>query len=284
LLQRFRLLLLAVAASLALAAPAAEAQVLYGADGAGGNPAANLYILDPATGSVVSTIGPIGFPVTGLAFHPITGVLYGTTGAEIGTPSLITINPSTGAGTLVGANTCGPIADITFRSDGTLFGWSECDDDLVTINLANGVETVVADSGFGTAGSGIAFSPGGTLFFTGNNSNGLLRTINPATGQEVDAVQMTGGPAPNRVNALAFNGAGTLYGSVKGTPGSLVTINTATGVVTTVGPTVADLDAIVFAPAVVVRQAPNVPTLSQWAVIALALLVVASVLWARRRT
>lgn len=54
--------------------------VLYGADGAAGNSTTNLYILDPTTGGIVSTVGPIGFAVTGLAIDPITGILYGSTG------------------------------------------------------------------------------------------------------------------------------------------------------------------------------------------------------------
>jgi len=125
-----------------------EAQVLYAADGADGH-LSNLYILNAATGAVSSTVGPIGFAVTGLAFHPTTGVLYGVTAVENSPPqpqpSLISINPSTGAGTLIGpvgpvgclvppANSTKPVTDITFRADGTLFGWSRCTDDLVTIN------------------------------------------------------------------------------------------------------------------------------------------------------
>ena len=41
----------------------AEAGTVYGADGQHGNPATNLYILDPATGVPLSTVGPIGFAV-----------------------------------------------------------------------------------------------------------------------------------------------------------------------------------------------------------------------------
>jgi WD40 repeat protein len=276
--QLIKLFAIAVAVA-GLAVEGAYGQVLYAADGQGGI-AGNLYIINPATGGVVRTIGPIGFAVTGLAFHPTTGVLYGTTGAENDPPALITINTTTGAGTLVGNNTCGPIADITFRNDGTLFGWTECNDRLVTVNTATGIETEIG-TGTGSAGSGIAFSPGGTLYFTGNNSNGALRTVDPVTGVTTVVVTMTGGPPPNRVNALAFGPGGTLYGSVKQSPGdTLVTINTTTGVVTTVGSLPPGTDAIVFGPAA--QQTP-VPTLSQWALIALTVLIAASVVAMRRR-
>src|SRR5262245_55839165 len=87
----------------AIAAPVSAAETLYGADGAQGNPS-NLLILDPRNGALICTIGPIGFGVTGLAVHPITGVLFGSTGNR--SPSLpghlITINKQTGAGTDVG--------------------------------------------------------------------------------------------------------------------------------------------------------------------------------------
>ncbi|MEO5701668.1 MAG: IPTL-CTERM sorting domain-containing protein [Casimicrobiaceae bacterium] len=270
--------------------PAALAQVLYGATGAGGSAAATLYVLDPATGGVVSTIGPIGFPVTGLAVHPTTGVLYGTTGIEIGTPSLIRINTTTGAGTLIGANSCGPIADISFRTDGTLFGWSQCNQgDLVTINLSTGVEAVVGLSGISpkTQGSGLAFSPGGTLFFTGSSSNGALRTINPATGAPTTVATLNGAPAVQPINALAFSAGGVLYGSLRGFPaGSLITIDTSTGLVTNIGTTVGGLDALAFGPSAAPPPTlvpANIPTLSEWAMIVLSLLIVGSVLLLRRR-
>jgi len=279
-----------------------QAQVLYAADGADGN-LSNLYILNAATGAVSSTVGPIGFGVTGLAFHPITGELYGVTTVENSPPqpqpSLIKINPATGAGTLIGplgpvgclvppASSTQPVTDITFRADGTLFGWSRCTDDLVTINLATGLATVVADSGLTTSGGdGIAFSPTGTLYFAGSRNNGPLRTINPATGLPTTGPTLNGGPAPtnNPINALAFNNAGVLFGSLRN-PAHIVTIDTTTGLITDVGSTVPDIDAIAFGPGTTPPPPPSsstpVPTLSQWSIIALGLLIVGSVLLRRR--
>ena len=48
---------------------------------------------------------------------------------------LITIDKTTGAGTMVGDRIPldpSPVPDITFTSDGTLFGWSKATDDLET--------------------------------------------------------------------------------------------------------------------------------------------------------
>lgn len=242
-------------ALLAGAGPADAAAILYGADGAGGNPNTALTILDPTTGGIVSTVGPVGFAVTGMAFHPTTGVLYGTTGAmSLGTAnSLITIDLATGAGTLVGPNGLGPVADIAFDAAGTLYGWAERgQDDLVTLDLTTGAASVVADSGLDTRASGLAFDASGTLWFAGqadSGSSGVLHTIDPATGLSTGTLPL---PSVGRLGALAFDDNGTLFaadGAINGTPIgtlSLLTIDTTTGAITTVGSTVPGLDAMAF--------------------------------------
>ena len=208
-------LTLGLAFSLAAAAPAFAAEVLYGADGGGGNPS-NLYILNPATGAIVSTVGPIGFAVTGLAIHPSTGVLYGSTGRNSATfpHSLITINKTTGAGTLVGSFVIGSLetmADLTFTSDGTLYGWLEpSSDDLYTINTATGAATLVGESGLNTFGSGLAASAANVLFFAGDGDTFELRTISRTTGLPT-TVGTLNGSSDLSISAMAFNAAGTLY-------------------------------------------------------------------------
>lgn len=121
----------------------------HGADGAGGNPATNLYVLDPTNGAIVSTIGPFGFAITGLAFDPSTGVLYGSTGNQSPTSpkSLVRIDTSTGAGTLIGSfGVSGQtMADLTFG--GTLYGSGSSRGDLYTVDRATGLATFVGASG-----------------------------------------------------------------------------------------------------------------------------------------
>jgi hypothetical protein len=74
--------------------------VLYGATG--GNVNSDLYLVDTTTGATTS-IGPIGFAVTGLAVDPISHTLYGST--SMNSPnspgSIITIDKATGAGKLL---------------------------------------------------------------------------------------------------------------------------------------------------------------------------------------
>src|SRR3954453_9009779 len=176
---RMRRLLAALVASccalLAVASLASAQEKLYGADGAQGNPS-NLYLLDPSSGAVLQNIGPIGFAVTGLAVDPSTGTLYGATSRGGRPPtaapdpgSLITINKTTGAGTLVGderPNDDEAAADITFTPDGALFGWlAPRPYDLVALDKPTGAATVVGESGLSTAGSGLASNSAGVLFF-----------------------------------------------------------------------------------------------------------------------
>src|SRR5512140_820859 len=81
----------------------ASGQTLYAATGSNGA-AGKLYTVDPATAASTlvgsTTIGASAIGLTGLAFHPVTGFLYGATSNATGVPnprSLVTINPTTGA-------------------------------------------------------------------------------------------------------------------------------------------------------------------------------------------
>ena len=97
--------------------------VLYGATG--GNVNSDLYTVNTATGATTS-LGPIGFAVTGLAVDPTTGTLYGSTSMQSPSNpgSIIAINKTTGAGTLVGSIGMPgeEVADLTFDAAGTLYG------------------------------------------------------------------------------------------------------------------------------------------------------------------
>ena len=249
----------------------AGAQTLYGAvPGA----TSSLYVIDPTTG-VGTPIGNIGFGITGLAFHPITGELYGTQGGVPGggpgafDRNLIRINRTTGAGTIIGPIGLGfgGIADIAFRADGTLFGWSENTDALITINLTTGQGTLVGtDPGISTRGSGLAFNAAGILHLAGNNGNGPLRTVNTATGLTTVGPTLTGAPHPTQpIPAMKFHPVtDVLYAVNRQVAGTgttfLITINTTNGQVTTIGPTVSRLDGLAWSPLPAAPPPPSVPT------------------------
>lgn len=284
------LAVLALAVSPTWAQP--QPQLLFGADGAGGNPS-NLYILSPTTGAIVSTIGPIGFAVTGLAVHPTTGVLYGATASRspVAPGNLITINKTTGQGTVVGPFDIfgSSMADLTFTGDGTLYGWlAPGDDDLHTIDLTTGQATVVGDSGLSTFGSGLAANAANTIFFAGSGDSGELRTIDRTTGLPTTVATLTEPHQGRSVSALTFCFADVLFGvtlsrqfSLEPFLASLITINTSTGDVTVLGNTVNRLDAIACDVAVAPVQA--IPTLSEVAFVALALLLTGIAFYQIRR-
>jgi hypothetical protein len=203
-----------------------------------------------------TTVGPIGFNQVGaLDFSP-DGTLFGV-GFNGSDSILITINPATGAGTLIGSlGETQFTEDIAFRpSDGTLFAYIA--GDIYTVNTSTGAATFVGATGGFPDGNGLAFS-GTTLYLAndGGGGQGTLWTINQSTGAETALVSLTYDPAfvgsDPRVNGMKFDPAtGTLWASVvtgggkSGTAANYVgTINITTGAVSFVGTTVSGLDAV----------------------------------------
>lgn len=238
---------------LGFAATQAGAQSLFGATSSGSG---ELYILNPATGGVLQNIGPlddasaVNYSVTGMAFDPITGVLYGSTGGASG-HSLLTINPTTGLVNVVGSFGAGTatMTDLSFDSSGNLYGISSSGGaNLYTINLTSGQATMVGSSGISfTEGGGLAISSSGVCY--GAPIPGEYGTYNLTTGAYTHiATPATPVGAGSSYGALAFFGS-TLYGDnlAAGSGGGathLVTIDPTTGVVTDIGPSVTHLDAL----------------------------------------
>ena len=174
-----------------------------------------LYTLDPATGSA-GLVGPCGITnVTDIAFHgptlygvnitqflrlnPDTGqaVFIGNTGfntnglvvSEEGivyaaaiNGLLVTLNPVTGAGTLVGAFGGGMTSggDLAIDANGVLYGALKSGSGMViaTINRMTGAATVVGPAGFDNV-FGLALH---CCRFFGCTDSGELLSINAATG------------------------------------------------------------------------------------------------------
>ena len=161
----------------------ASAQSLYASAAAGAT--GRLYRLNPATGAVLQDIGPLNdvtglnYPITGLAFHPTTGVLYGSTGNNPATTAarLVRIDPATAQLTVIGSFNAGPtnssgtpatMADLSFDSAGNLFGVGSIGGpQLYSINLATAQATVIGGTGLtSTTGGGIEFSSTGSILPT----------------------------------------------------------------------------------------------------------------------
>jgi exosortase sorting signal-containing protein len=270
---------------------AADATVIYGSVFSGPEGASTLWAFSPgaAPTSFARVIGPIGFLRVGaLDFSP-GGTLYGVGNNSIET-FLITINVTTGVGRTVGSLGLGDISvqDIAFRpSDGTLFAFAQ--GDIFTIDTTTGAATLVGDAAVGFPfGNSLAFQ--GTTLYYANESN--LYTINQSTGVATVVRPIVYKPAFGtfpRPPAMKFDpGNGTLWMSVVGGSNaiqdSLGTLDPATGQTTVVAPLPPTTDGIAVTagalPAVVA-----VPTLSEWAQIAMvaALILVGLAALRRRR-
>jgi hypothetical protein len=267
-MRRSRLAFSAIVALLAfatLAADHARAAILYAATAAGDT--GQLYTLNPATGAMVQNIGPLNdvagtnYPITGLAFHPTTAVLYGSTGNNPAATAarLVTINPATGLVTVIGSFNAGPtnssgtpatMGDLAFDSAGNLYGVGTIGGpQLYSINIATAQATVIGSTGItSTTGGGVDVSHSGVIYGTPTASR--FGTYDGVTGAYTN-IANPAKPSGGAYGALAFDGS-TLYGLNVGSgsppPTNLVTIDPTTGAVTNLGSSVASLDAIAFAP------------------------------------
>jgi hypothetical protein len=239
-----------------------------------------LVELDQGTGRVIRVIGNLTTSLGSLAQNPLTGIVYGVTSSG-GPKRLMIVDPMTGAETLVGSLGTigfdqGVISDIDFRSDGTLFGWYGAypDHDVpVTINTSTGARTIIGDSGISTFGGGLAFSSGGTLFLADYDFPRQLRTVNTATGLTTIVATLSSSEfATGRIVAMKFHPSnGGLYAAFSSGPSGtsgVVTINPSNGAITDLGgSSLPGIEAMAFA-----CGAP-VPTLPQWMVILLGLVL-----------
>jgi len=250
--------------SVATAAPAHGD--LYAATGSGGIDG-SLYTLDPSTGAVIANFGELHdlpggkFGLTGLAFHPTTSVLYGSTAARSATApnSLVSVDPVTAEVTVIGAyGITGTLADLTFNPiTGILYGWqSGGNHQLHTVNLITGAATPVpgAPATSDAGGGGLAMNALALLYVTPDGqsaANPTIQQLDPSDGSSISGNTLTPGfVGTSTINAMAFDPFGTLFGvnTDRGGPAltHLVTINPATGFMTDVGPSVDNLDAIAF--------------------------------------
>jgi hypothetical protein len=282
-MRRTLVALAMILACLVVAPSWSDAAVLYAADGSAGH-LSSLVILNQGTGAVTSVVGPIGFAVTGLAVHPTTGVLYGSTSnLDPAAPAnLIRIDKTTGAGALIGPYGIGTtMPDLTFASDGTLYGWPQGINALHTINISTGLATRVGNFNLGVSlpGLGIAATTD-ALILAGSGQDPLFR-VNRNTGVAVPLTTLDWPRPTSGIAALAFGPGDVLLGmgstGVQGVNGAfLLRIFVETGHVVELGPTISLGDALAFDPPTFPASPPEaIPTLSELAFVGLALLLAA---------
>lgn len=180
-----QLKILAAASLLALSSQA-QAGLIYGLGGPtkGANVIPGLYTIDTDTGAS-TLIGSTGIEgIQGLAIDPATGRMY-STGGSVDGPSLglYEIDRNTGTATSIGGSQKFIALDFS-PINGMLYAQASPDyeeDDLFTIDLATGVETLVGDLQHQHL-QGIAFSADGSeIFWT---HSGDFSSLDPADATE----------------------------------------------------------------------------------------------------
>jgi hypothetical protein len=122
----------------------------------------------------------------GLTYNLLDGKLYGAN--AFGTNSLYTINPATGAATLIGVHGLRSLGDLAFDFvSGKAYAADIFSKQLYTIDLKTAKATLVGKFGAGRQiGVGLAFDLGAGLFATDNlassRNDDVLYSINVKTG------------------------------------------------------------------------------------------------------
>jgi len=237
-----------------------------------------LVQIDPQTGALIRTIGPVGYTVNGLAWDCTagnckSGTLYATTAVgDVSFHGLITIDPNTGLGTPVDAGvvnfglsidpgTSGsPIHSITVDSFGSIAGWYDefgtgVTDTFVRIDKTTGIATEFTNTGINTSQNGLSFSDLNALWnvdspkFVGGNLVQTAYLLNPLNGTVLSSKQLSPpinaaigdfNPIDNHYYGLNFDTSLPSSGTF------LVVVNIRKGTVTTVGQTVDNLHTLAF--------------------------------------
>ncbi len=221
-----RWVIYAIAVTLVAGFPAiAAATTLFTADAS----SQGFYEWDTGSGatSLIGTTGSGG--IQGLAYDPVTGTLFATS-----FDSLLSIDPATGQGTIIGSFGAGITGSESLAADanGNLFTVALSTDRLYRLDKTTGAATDIGATRGGI--TAMTFAADGTLYaasagLRGATTNALL-TIDVSTGAATQQV------LTNRaLFGLAFGPDGTLFGAVS-LDDQLSTVDPATGVVTQYGP------------------------------------------------
>ena len=191
------------------------------------------------TSGVFAEVGLSGFPCLNSMACDSSGIFYSVVNGRTSgcIPYLVTIDPRTGAGTLISMLNFGEVTPdvrgIAFSSHNVLFAINNTGPagglnrkDLYTIDMSSGIGSFVGVMGFAGI-QGLDFSPSGTLY--GWDVKYGLLTINSLTGVATDVNPQMGGAGD--IQTIVFAPDGTLYGACH----ALYTIDIETGAYTLIG-------------------------------------------------
>ena len=282
----------AVLLSMVVFAGSASAQALFGVNPFG-NDASNppgsfgLYYLNPETGAIINgrVITVAGRDITGaqgLALDPTTGQVYAVArAASVSGRLLIRLDLATGVGVEVG-NLGDNFSSIAFRGDGQLFGvtgdGATVPETLYLIDKATAAKVVATPLGNGADGEVIAYHPPSNSFFHWSGNATIvferIQATPPFTVTNIPITGSTGGEVfgavwdPLRGQFLVHNIASSMdFWTTSGLRSNAQ------------APTIEDVRGMVL----LGPGAAGVPTLGEWGMILMALLLTAAAWVAMRR-
>lgn len=259
-----------------------NAQEAFGTQFIGTNGLTNLYKIDITTGAT-TLVGAVGFERCGsLEYDPSTGKLFAlceriSTNVSV----LVDINTTTGVGTEIGPTGFNDSwADLAIRpTDGVMFGYNAASGNhrLFTINKATGAATLVGSTGLNfNGGNGIEFDATGTTLYHSNRST--FNTLNTITGAGTSIGPVNFNPSNNaRISGMdlnIFNGImyGILQTNFNSGPDFFCTIDLNTRSNTNIAQLPAGFDG--FAITGIIPAGSSIPTLGEWGLIILMLLLI----------
>lgn len=276
-----------LAALLLVFAGSAFAQQLYGVnpfDNTPGNE--GLFRLDPQTGAIISrtVITVPGRTITGaqgLTVDPTTGIVYAIArAAAVVGRLLITLDVRSGAGVEIG-NLGDNFSSISFRADGQLFGvtgdGAAVPETLFLINKGTAATTLATALGNGDDGEVIAYHPPSNSFYhwSGNGAN-VFERISANAPYTVTNVVISP-PTSDEVFGAVWDPSLGLFRVTN--INSEMEFWSTTGIRSnTQAPTTDDVRGLALI------SPPTIPTMGEWAMLLLALLMAGSaVVMVRRR-
>jgi hypothetical protein len=248
-------------------APPGISSMLWGSSSASPTNPGSIFTIDEVSGAA-TLVGHHGFPsghdrLAAIDFDPVTEVLYAIKGGPCYGALLLTIDPTTGAGTLVdtlmsgwfdgtpGVTTCaGGASAIAFDADGNLYasGWygGTPQGKLMKVDKTTGAVLEVYPTPVGYDDwrgrrihyNGLAFDANGTLWASRGYSTTApqINTVDPATGAVTGTLYLNDPVMTDSltISDLTFGSDGVLYASLPW-ESVLATIDTTTGDVTRIG-------------------------------------------------
>lgn len=274
------------AVALFLSASGALGQILYSVT-SNDDQLREINIADASTvGTVTMTLaGESITGATGAATHPGTGDLWVLLKASGGSGRLLaTVDEITGVATAVGY-TGQRLAGISFNGDGSILYGVTGDgatppESLFQLDQITGAPTLLAALGNGDDGETIAVHPDDGLIYHASGHDGsdvIFETVDPDTFAITDIPLAGNALEDEEAQALVAIVGGFLWKQDHGT-GPLFSVSF-TGVPTLIGNMDHQAKGLAFVPPLFVSvsaapaSAEPVPTLSQWAVIMLALIL-----------